>query len=386
MATTLALSREQTIIAVAETTKGTLAPPTTSSQLIIGAGAAEISQQPSFTDSPEIMDTRDIIDRFQDMMPAGDWSFKMLARPSGSKGSVPQGAVPLKSWFGTETITGSTSVAYSPAIEKPSFTLWIKRGHTVFFLTGCTVTKAELEITNKGSVECTLSGQGMKRGWAGRDTLSGAEAEGQTVISVTNPKRFCVGARIWNKTKADDNSDAGYAVTEVDVSGSTITIGTAVPSGGWSSGDTIEGWLPTLTAVGSPIEARDVSVSINSVATSIKSLKITFDDAAKYLDDELTTSGYVEDYAEDVRNISGTIDQRFRQDRLSQFYDAIQGTDTVPIVVTCGTEAGSIMTLSLPYVSLEVPTLTDNAPVIDMTVNFKALGSSGEDSATLTFT
>ncbi len=386
MATTLAKSREQKIFAVAETTIGTLAPPIAASQLIIGAGAAEVSQQPSFTDSPEIMNTRDTIERFEDMMPAGDWSIKMLARPSGTAGTVPQGSVILKSLFGTETPVEDTSITYSQAIEKPSFTLWVKRGHTVFFLTGCTCNKAEVEITNKGAVEFTLSGQGMKRGWAGRDTLSADEAAGQTEISVNNPERFCIGARIYNKTKSDDNSDAGYAVTAIDTSGGTITIGTAVPSGGWSSGDVIEGWLPDGAEVGAPIEARDVTVSINSTSTSVKSAKITIDDGVKYLDDELTTSGYVEAFAEDIRSITGTIDQRFRQDKLNQFYDAIQGTTTVPIVITCGSTAGSIMTISMPQVSLEVPSLTDNAPVIDMTTNFKALGSSGEDSMTIAFT
>lgn len=356
---------------------------------IIAAGVASINQQPSFTDSPEIRNSRDIMARFVDMFPPGEWSVPILSRPDGA-GNAPMGDVFFRSLFGTKTIVPATSCAYTQALEKPSFTLWVQRGHTVFFLTGSTTGSGKRSLGNKGAALWEMSGQGMKMGWAGKGALNADEAAGQTVISVADCRLFTANSRIWNVTKDDDNSGAGYRVTDrsrsVDGATDTITIDPAVPAGGWSNADVIQGFLPVGLEIGTPIENRKSVLKIDTVATTIKSLSLTFNDPAKYLDDEIPANeeDYVTEYVEDARNIEGDIGLNFRKENLSHFYDAIENASAA-IEVISGTTAGYREKISLPYCSKEVPTVEDNAPVVGLSMKIKAIGSAGEDSASLTF-
>lgn len=153
-----------------ESSPGTLVFPA-ATDFVVPAGYCNLNQQPIFTDSEEIINSRSLINRFQDMTGAGDWSVPMYLRPSGSAGSVPQGAALLEALFGTETIVGSTSVTYSLAKTKDSFSLWERCGKTVFFAKGCTVNKGTVNITNKGAVKLELSGQFMSMGWVGTDQV-----------------------------------------------------------------------------------------------------------------------------------------------------------------------------------------------------------------------
>ena len=314
----IALTRGQRVMAIKETTRGTLAfPAPAGSSEIIAAGPWNINQQPAFTDSPEIVNSRDVLGRFADMMPPGDWSGQMLIRPKGVAGEAPCGDVLYESLQGGRSVNAGVSIVYGQALTKPSFTLWVQKEHTVFFLTGCTVSSAKPSITNKGPVTLDLSGQGMRMGWAGYDSLSADEAAGQTILSVDHPKRFCAGARIWNETKADDNGGLGYEILEVDVPGGTITVATPIPAGGWAEGDIIRGFLPVGVEIGSALESRHTTVKIGGVAATLKSLDLTVNDPAKYMEDEITATQFVEDYVEDVRDISGTLNVNFRRDSSS---------------------------------------------------------------------
>ena len=226
MANTIAIARNQKIFAVKETVRGTLVPPATGN-LIIAAGMGSINQQPSFTNSPEINASRDIINRFQDRTPPGSWSFPVLLRPSGTAGTAPQEDVLMECLLGTKTVTSETSVVYTPALEKPSFSIWMKKDHTVFFGSGATVGSAKFSLATKGGATVELSGKFMKMGWAGTDTTVGTIASAATAITVADARKFTVGARFEfvEAGVAKNNSGAGYAVTAVDTDTNTLTIG-----------------------------------------------------------------------------------------------------------------------------------------------------------------
>jgi hypothetical protein len=352
--------------------------------MIVASDSWDINQQPAFTDSPEIVNSRDILDRFQDMMPAGTWTGKLLIRPYGTAGVAPMGDVLFQSLQGAKTVNAGVSVVYAQALTKPSFTLWVEKDHTVFFLTGCTLTKAKISVGNKGAVEGDLSGEGMMMGWAGTDALSADKAAGQTVLSVANAKKFTPNSYIYNVTKNDTNGGLGYEITAIDAVANTITLATALPSGGWSNNDVIKGFLPAGVITGHPIEARYTTVLVNNVATTMKSSDINIDDPAKYMDDEITPTGYIQDYVEDVRNTSGTLNLNFRKDALPTFYDAINDNDQ-PFVITFGSVAGKKFQITMNRVSYEVPKVSDAKPVTALAINFKPLGTSGEDSLSLKF-
>jgi transcriptional regulator of heat shock response len=65
---TVARAIEQDCFCVPETTKGTAVFPTAAAQRVITAGTADINQQANFSDSEEISNSLDVIERFQDQM------------------------------------------------------------------------------------------------------------------------------------------------------------------------------------------------------------------------------------------------------------------------------------------------------------------------------
>ena len=376
----LGLAMEQTAFAVLETTKGTIAFPTVAGEMLVGAGQGEVNQQPTFTDSEEIVNSLDILQRFQDMTPAGTWSFPLYLRPSGVAGTAPMGDVLYQSLMGVKTVNASTSVVYSQSTTKPSFTYWIKKSHVVFFATGATCATTAWNTTNKGAPMLNFSGGFMRMGWAGMSEIQGAvTASTDITVEAGLGGLFTAGARV--KIGTDDNSNAGYEIDSV--SGDVVTLTEAVTA---SDLDVIEGFLPVFTPLGTALESRASVVSFDATPAVIKSLDVTIGTPVQYLENELTTDGYPVDYVPGRRDVSGTLNINFRREDVKYFETARTGTQRVATLVTVGTVAGDIAKLSLPTTQLEVPSTSTDGDILSMSMGIKGLGSgTGENSATITF-
>ena len=455
---TVGLAIEQVCLCVKETTKGTAVFPTAAAELVIGAGVIDMNQQPTYTNSEEIANSLDVLDRFQDQVGAGTFTIPTYIRPSGTAGTAPMADVLFESLMGIGTNSAGVSEAYSQATTKPSFTLWLKKSHTLFFGTGACVDSCALNFTNKGACMATFSGGFMQMGWAGTCSANGATAsgdgasyvvddasnyaEGDTaihvdsgtgscltgdtitfagdttvyfvatgfagdgdsdvviaspgltkalldgvamtitgnrLITVVDGQKFTAGGRV--RIALENNSKAGFEIESV--SGNVLTMTEAVTC---ADEAVIAGYLDeTLTAVGSPLESKNTTISFDAVTTALKALSLTISSPAVYQVDEITTSGYPEDYVEDTREISGTIDLLFRENDMGLFYDGLNDV-SVATVITIGTVTGSICTIGLLQTELEVPNITTDKPTVSLTSNLHAIGSTGEDSATMTFT
>jgi len=455
---TVGLAIEQVCLCCKETTKGTAVYPTAAAELVIGAGVIDINQQPTYTNSEEIANSLDILDRFQDQVGAGTFSIPTYIRPSGIAGTAPMADVLYESLMGIGTNTGGTSEAYSQATTKPSFTLWLLKGHTLFFGTGACVDTGAFSFTNKGACMATFSGGFMQMGWAGTCSAASATANGtgtgytvddaenyatgdttihvdigegsclagdtvtfvgdttvyfvttgwtengdndlviaspgltkalndgvamtitgNRLITVVDGQKFTAGGRV--RIADANNSKAGYTISSV--SGNVLSMSEAVTC---ANAAVIAGYLDeTLTAVSSPLESKNTTISFDAVTTALKALSLTISSPAVYQVDEITTSGYPEDYVEDTRDISGSIDLLFRENDMGLFYDGLNGV-SVATVIAIGTVAGSICTIGLPQTKLEVPNIVTDKPTVSLTSNLTAIGSTGEDSATITFT
>jgi len=455
---TVGLAIEQTCLVCKETTKGTAVYPTAAAELVIGAGTVDINQQPTYTNSEEIVNSLDVLDRFQDQVGAGTFSIPTYIRPFGAAGTAPMADVLYESLMGVGTNIGGTSEVYSQATTKPSFTLWVKKGHTLFFGTGACCDNGALKFTNKGACMITFSGGFMQMGWAGTcsaasatangtgtgylvddaenyaegdttihvDTGEGSCLAGDTVtfagdttvyfvatgwtengdndlviaspgltktllndvamtitgnrlITVVDGQKFTAGGRV--RIAADNNTKAGYTISSV--SGNVLSMSEPVTC---ANAAVIAGYLDeTLTAVGSPLESKNTAITFDAVATNLKSLSLDISSPAVYQVDEITTSGYPTDYVEDTRSITGSVDLLFRENDMGLFYDGLNNVSKA-VVVTVGSVAGSIFTLRLPFAELEVPSVTSSKPTVSLSAKVTALGSVGEDSATLAFT
>lgn len=124
--TEIAVSRNQKVFAVAESTAGTLVFPTGSGVSlgsVIPAGNASINQSPAFADSEEIRNSLDIIDRFQNSLPPGEWTLPMYLRPGGTVGAVPQGDILFQSLQGSKN--AATTAALDGAITNSDTTITV---------------------------------------------------------------------------------------------------------------------------------------------------------------------------------------------------------------------------------------------------------------------
>lgn len=482
MTDTIGIARQQTIFCLKETVRGTLVHPAAAgtTPLMIAAGYGEINQPPSFTNSEEIVNSRDVVDRFVDKRPAGSWSFPIYARPSGTGGTAPMGDVLFECLQGTkaaaaaavgadvftgsglddltpggtyapstpvdtsfvvtidaegtpdtfkwsndggstweaETVaitgaaqalengvtitfgatTGHTNaeswaftasygkVLYTQALTKPSFSLWMKKGHTLFFASGCTVTDMKLDGATKGSPIFNASGGLMRMGWCGEDTIAAISAQSDTTIEVDHVKRFSVGAKIYNYTKSDTGTAlAGYTITAVDYDTGILTISPGVvPAGGWEVADIIKPYLPAGTSVGSPILARDVSVDIGSTTgKALQSYSLSVNDPVMY-PEEISSDDHPTDYMEDTRNITLDMQMYLRQTDIESFYDGFADTE-VAVNINMGDTVGAMCKIAMPQMSLNVPTVQTSAPALSLSINGLALGNAGEDSLTIEF-
>ena len=384
MANNTAIARIQSVFVVEETTKGTLVPPT-STDVVVAAGMASINQQPSFTNSSNVRNSRDVIERFQDKTPPGDWSVPVYVTPSGAAGTAPQEDVLLKSLLGAKTVNAGVSVVYSPALTKPSFSLWVKKDHFVMGLSGCTVGSAKFALATKDGAKLELSGQGMKMVWAGTGATAALAASAATSIVVDDASKYTVDARIEfvESDVVKNNSAAGYRVTAVDTDTDTITITPGLEEE-ITSGSVVRGWVPEGTEVGAPIESRKGYAELDGTSFNVQSMDCTISDSPKYLDDEITQSGYVEEYAETERNISGTVKIYFRENDAKYFHDGLNSVDR-ELAMIIGDTAGSIVEITQPKAQLSVPAIEEADPTVALSMPYIGLGTDGEDSISITY-
>lgn len=266
---------------------------------------------------------------------------------------------------------------FYPTTSAPAFSIWIQTDHFVQFLTGATTNNTTVSVKNEDGVTFNLKGQGMRMGWAGTDELVGAETAGSTVITVQDSNKYTVGARIYNKTKAD-YATAGYEITAINGSDLTITPGIA-KVGGWSDGDVIAGYLPDPGALTTAvIENRKSAVKINNVTGKLRTTDITIDTPKTYLSDEVGTQ-YVSEYVEDMRKISATVNSYFKKDDVGKFKTAAEGTG-VPLEVIYGDTMGKTLSVYMPKMKLSVPTINFESPTVSLQTTATALGTQGEDS------
>lgn len=377
----IATARAQKVFVTLEPSRGELTWPA-ATDLVACTGYPDINQPRTYSDSEEIVDSRDVMARFTDKVGAGQVSLSMYARPNGL-GVSPQGSALIECLLGKRTVYAGAKVDYEQIVRgKPTCTIWAKQDHTVRFARGVVLSSCKPSLSNKGALKLDFSASCMQVGHAGTSKLTAGALEAATEITVADGRLYTVGARVWNSTKSDDNTGAGYEITAIDGNDLTLAAGLAAA---WDLNDVIEGYLPAGTmASKEPIENRYLVVSIGGVNARLKSLDATIDDPIKVIDDEISDDEFPADFVEDARNVSGSIGMYFRAADLAMFADAAAGAEK-EIKITVGNTPGQIVEILMPRCSLEVPKVQVNAPTIDLSIGFKALGTNGEDSCKFTF-
>lgn len=409
MASNIQKAREIEVFVCEETTKGTFnLSGLTASAAIRIVGPPQFNQQPSFTESEEIVNSASRADRFLDRNPPGDWSLRHYARIGNLKSDAPEHDVLYKAALGAKSSTANYTL-YSLAVAKPSLSFLFKEADMVFGIRGATINAMKSSLSNKGAVLFEHSGNFMELLFAGKveyGTGMTYTSGTKKIVFPTSPgddyKKFCAGMRIkiWDNDAGGtgayltDGSNAYFLITEVSSADNSITISQAI-SGGWTpaTGDRIDPWYPTASLSTTRIlEMRSGKVYRGTAgvnAISITGCDFSIANNIRYLEDEITDSGYPEDYSEGSRQVDASISLYLRTDDLKYYADGkdkitralyIEGRD--PSAPTVRTNA---MQIAMPKVLGSVPNLSGDTERV-LKIDCAALVNSAyEDELTMKF-
>jgi hypothetical protein len=340
---------------------------------------------------------------------------------SGSFINCPEMDVLLQSAFGTRESYGTTtataaSCTYSLNNRNPSFTLWVRKDHTVFCGVGATCNRVRFEISGSAIGMATFEGEfmGMLRGGTtylavGIATASAVDA---TYVEVPHgaSDQFDIGMTIQigsGSGTANTNLKAGYKITNI-VRGATgsatdliyfataTNLSLADPLASGSAGAVIKGYIPfsddaSQVERGTPLHGKRglLTMLSNDGADHqeelfILSASIEVNSNIKYSVDEKNGTFYPKDYfTSDFREVTGNLKLYFRESNAKFYADAFS-RKTYQMVLPCGDQDFHTIKLNLPAVEVETPSVS-GANEMELDVNIRGIMDSVvDDEITLT--
>ena len=288
----------------------------------------------------------------------------------------------MEAALGTETISAGTKVEYTPALTIPSFSLCFKEGHTTHFVSGCVVESLSVSIEAKGAMRVDASGRFKKVLHAGsEETTTGSTT---TVINLDTggAKLFDVGAYI--QVGSDDNTGAGYEITEVNLGSDTITVGTAL-SGAPAEDVLVKGFLPAASLSGYVVEGSSGSLTLGGTSMLVTSGSITVANQVKMIEEEVTGDTYPSGFTSGPRSITGELNCFFRRTYASLFKQATNNTQA-ELVLDGGDTGGKKIKVELDQAVVDTPEISGEEFQREMKVIVTGLAtSSGEDEIIVTY-
>ncbi len=388
--TTIAIGRNMTVFAKKEATPGTLIIPVAADLVKVNSGELQVPM-PNMAEDGAARSSRSVFNRYNTHTPGASFKLQRYVRPSGAAGSVPEGAPLYESAFGSQAITGGVDVLYSPAATQPSFSLYVKKDHTVFVAAGCVTDKLSIKKDNKGILEASDDGKAFSVIWSGTGALG--EAIGTTPAPgteewwlVDDVKKWKTGAHILIDTEQMQVTGTYWEGTTGGTAGkikmkrghNSSSVATHLISAA------ITPWLPTGTETGLPLPARVGTLTIDAVSIPFLDIDFNLGNGIALNEDEVTGTETPTDYFEGMRAVDGTLNLYFRKTDLKWFADATKQVRKAALV-NFGSVAGKKAVISLPYCEFDMPTYDSAKEVMKLACKYKAFGSAGNDEATLKF-
>ena len=152
-------ANEEECFGVLEDPCGVLKKPTVNDQMF-SVGPVDFGQEQEFLEDEQIRASASKLPSILGRLNPGDWSMATYIKPSGVLGTVPEHAVLYLCLMGDEDVQGSY-VDYVLKSQLDSFSLWVKKGHTVFAFRGATVESGEFGISGDAIGSARFSGKHM---------------------------------------------------------------------------------------------------------------------------------------------------------------------------------------------------------------------------------
>jgi len=378
-----AYSNEEACYAVIETTCGTLKKPAAANQLLT-VGPVAFSQQRELLDDEQIRASASKFASIKARLSVGTFSARTYIKPSGILGTPPEHRVFLRSLFGTEDVQ-ATYVDYKLASQVDSFTLWVKKGHSVFAFRGTVMESGEFGVAGDAISGVNWAGKFMEQLYAGTCPALDTCGIGKQVITLA-----AGGAQLYKKgmfvvVGTDDNTDVGYELTGVNYTANTITISPALVTNQGVNPEITPWWPAAGTEVGAPSHGKLGLVTVSSANAIIISAGLTITNNVKFYENEKNGVWTAERYGRPgKRDVAGNLMLYFLKQGLSYFYRAdYKITDA--LVIPSGDVAGAIAEITVPYAEYRSPEISGDEE-FQQNVPFQAIASSaGNDEVKIRF-
>ncbi len=378
------LANEEQVFVKKEAAEGVLVIPDDNDAVLVtaamGAGA-----ETEFIDNAELRDSRSKISAIKGRTHPGEWSMTTYVKPSGVVGTPPEADVLLECLMGKKAISTNVIYTLDSSVNLPSFSLWVKKGHTVFALEGCTVNNAEFQVAGNEIVSATWSGNFMQWYRGGTAYATAIVNATDTTVAVDDATRYSGNNKMRINLGADDNSAAGYLVTNINYTTKVLTFSPQAAIG-CASAAAITGWVPTSpVSVGSAVHGKITTVEINDVPATLISAGITIVNNIKYYEDEMNGEWYATAYGTTGwREIMATLSLYFRKPSTTYFYRSeYQIQDKLEINV--GNISGKKVWFEMPKIEYRTPQLSGDEEVL-MEIPVLAVASNAlDDEFKITF-
>lgn len=383
------LANEEQIFVKKEDPEGTLVYPTAAEAVLITAASA-IGAEIEFIDDEQLRDSRSRLSAIKGRTHPGEWSMNTYLKPSGTVGIPPETDVLFECLMGKKSTPGNVVYELDSSINLPSFSLWVKKGHAIFAMEGCTVNTAEFTISGSEIVSVAWGGNFMQWYKGGTAYAAGAVAPGASTVTVDDATRFAGENKVKIILDAaaavpDDNGGLGYLITDINYGTNVITF-SPVAVTGCANGAAIRGWIPSSqSTLGDPIHGKITTVEIDDVPATLLSASISMVNNIKYYEDEMNAQWYATTYGTTGwREVNAALSLYFRKPTTAYFYRSeYQIQDKLEIYV--GTVAGKKVEFLMPKIEYRTPVLSGDEEVL-MEIPIIAVASATlDDEFKITF-
>jgi len=390
-----AFANEEESLIKMEAACGTLIKPAITER-IYTVGPVGFTQDQEFNEDEQVRSTASRFSPIKGRKMPGDWNFNTYVKPSGTRGavgSIPEHDVLFECLMGSGA-AGGLGYRYSLENQLSSFSLWTKKGHTVFAFRGVTVEQAEFGISGEAIAGVGWTGKYMEQKWAGTATATGTYVSGNTVITFggvgKQTERYTVGMFIL--VGDDTNSGAGYEITAVHHAQKKLTVATLQQTD--DDGNAVAAqvnplitpWWPSGgTETGAPIHGKMGMVTVGGANCIVVSARVTVVNSIKYYINEKNNEWTAERFGRPkVREIDGELELFFLRPGPSYFYRAEHQVSNA-IVIPVGNVAGSIMEISIPYAEYRTPRISGDEEFIQNIPYIAVASSTENDEMTIDF-
>ena len=379
-----AFANEEESYVIKEGACGPLTKPSITDQFLT-VGPLDFEQPQEFNDDEQIRASASRLSPLKGRKNPGTLSMNTYVKPSGDPGVAPEADVLFDCLMGDKQVNPGVSVVYTLTDQLDSCSIWTKKGHTVFAFRGTTIGNAEFGISGD-----TIAGVGwtaayMEQGYAGTVVCNDTCGIGKGTIQLPSKAAQLYTEGMFVIVGDDDNSDAGYELTDVNYTNDTITISPGLVTDQGVNPEITPWWPASGSELGTPVHGKLGMVTIGGADAVVLTANVTMANNIKYYTDEKNNVWTAERFGRPkFREIDGNIEFFFMERGPSYFYRAeYQVSDA--LVIPAGNVAGYIMQIDIPYAEYGTPKVAGDEE-FRMTVDYKAIADSSDLNGEMTIT